>query len=95
MKLRRQTVDTFRHAEAWMGSTHFLIKRLPRVSTEMSLHALAYNLKRVMQILAIAPLMQAMRARPSVLVQNPRTTSCQATSAEQLTKTTSIKQYVL
>ena len=48
--------------ETWMGSTHFLTKRLPRVSTEMSLHVLAYNLKRVMQILGIGPLMQAMRA---------------------------------
>ena len=48
--------------KAWMGSTHFLTKRLPRVSTEMSLHVLAYNLKRVMQIMGIVPLMQAMRA---------------------------------
>ena len=44
-----------------MGSTHFLTKRLPRVSTEMSLHVLAYNLKRVMQIWD-RPLMQAMMA---------------------------------
>src|SRR5947199_277592 len=48
--------------QAWMGATHFLTKRLPRVSTEMSLHVLAYNLKRVMQIIGIRPLMQAMRA---------------------------------
>ena len=63
MKLRRQTVEhPFGTLKAWMGSTHFLTKRLPRVSTEMSLHVLAYNLKRVMQILGIVPLMQAMRA---------------------------------
>ncbi|HEX9301461.1 MAG TPA: IS1182 family transposase, partial [Casimicrobiaceae bacterium] len=63
MKLRRQTVEhPFGTFKSWMGSTHFLTKRLPRVSTEMSLHVLAYNLKRVMQIMGIRPLMQAMRA---------------------------------
>jgi len=63
MRLRRQTVEhPFATLKAWMGSTHFLTKRLPRVSTEMSLHVLAYNLKRVMQIMGIVPLMQAMRA---------------------------------
>ena len=45
-----------------MGSTHFLMRTLKHVSTEMSLHVLAYNLKRVMPILGIPPLMQAMRA---------------------------------
>jgi len=63
MKLRRQTVEhPFGTLKAWMGATHFLTKRLPRVSTEMSLHVLAYNLKRVMQIMGIRPLMHAMRA---------------------------------
>ncbi len=63
MKLRRQTVEhPFGTLKAWMGATHFLTKRLPRVSTEMSLHVLAYNLKRVMRILGIGPLMQAIRA---------------------------------
>ena len=63
MKLRRQTVEhPFGTLKAWMGATHFLTKRLPRVRTEMSLHVLAYNLKRVMQIMGIVPLMQAMRA---------------------------------
>jgi transposase len=63
MKLRRQTAEhPFGTLKAWMGSTHFLTKRLPRVSTEMSLHVLAYNLKRVMQIVGIVPLMQAMKA---------------------------------
>ena len=63
MRLRRQTVEhPFATLKAWMGSTHFLTKRLPRVSTEMSLHVLAYNLKPVMQIVGIVPLMQAMRA---------------------------------
>jgi transposase len=63
MQRRRQTVEhPFATLKAWMGATHFLTKRLPRVSTEMSLHVLAYNLKRVMQIAGIVPLMQAMRA---------------------------------
>jgi transposase len=62
MKLRRQSAEhPFGTLKAWMGSTHFLTKRLPRVSTEMSLHVLAYNLKRVMRIVGIVPLMQAMR----------------------------------
>jgi hypothetical protein len=63
MRLRRQTVEhPFGTLKAWMGSTHFLTKRLPRVSTEMSLHVLAYSIKRVMQIMGTMPLMQAMRA---------------------------------
>jgi transposase len=63
MRLRRQTVEhPFGTLKAWMGSTHFLMRTLKHVSTEMSLHVLAYNLKRVMRILGIAPLMQAMCA---------------------------------
>jgi hypothetical protein len=45
-----------------MGATHFLTRTLRRVSTEMSLHVLAYNLKRVMQVLGVRPLMAAIRA---------------------------------
>jgi transposase len=44
------------------GATHILMKRLPNVRTEMSLHVLAYNLKRAMQIFGVIPLMQAIRA---------------------------------
>lgn len=62
-RIRRRTVEhVFGTLKAWMGATHFLTKTLPRVSTEMSLHVLAYNLKRAMQIVGIRPLMQAMRA---------------------------------
>ncbi len=62
-RLRRQTVEhPFATLKAWMGSTHFLTKTLPRVSTEMSLHVLAYNLKRAIQILGVLPLMRAMAA---------------------------------
>jgi len=46
-----------------MGPTHFLMKRLKNVRTEMALHVLAYNLKRVMNILGIGPLMVAIRAQ--------------------------------
>ena len=45
-----------------MGSTHFLTRALKRVSTEMSLHVLAYNLKRVITIIGVGPLVQAIRA---------------------------------
>jgi len=62
-RLRRQTVEhPFATLKAWMGSPHFLTKTLPRVRTEMSLHVLAYNLKRVMQILGVQPLMRAIGA---------------------------------
>lgn len=46
-----------------MGATHFLTRGLKSVSTEMSLHVLAYNLKRMMQIFGVKPLMRAMAAR--------------------------------
>ena len=62
MTLRRRTVEhVFGTLKHWMGSTHFLTRRLEHVGTEMSLHVLAYNLKRVMQVLGIAKTMKAMR----------------------------------
>ena len=61
-RLRRQTVEhPFATLKAWMGSTHFLTKTLPRVRTEMSLHVLAYNLKRAMNILGTRALINAIR----------------------------------
>jgi transposase len=63
MRQRRQTVEhPFGTIKAWMGATHFQMKTLKRVSTEMALHVLAYNLKRVMNILGIGPLIAAMQA---------------------------------
>jgi transposase len=63
MLIRKQTVEhPFGTIKSWMGSTHFLTKRLPNVSTEMSLHVLAYNLKRMMSILGPGNLIAAMRA---------------------------------
>jgi hypothetical protein len=63
MTLRRCTVEhVFGTLKYWMGSTHFLTRRLPNVSTEMSLHVLAYNLKRVINILGIARTMKAVNS---------------------------------
>lgn len=63
MRVRRATVEhPFGTLKAWMSSTHFKMKTLEKVSTEMSLYVLAYNLKRVIAILGPQPLMEAMRA---------------------------------
>jgi transposase len=63
MRVRRQTVEhPFGTIKSWMGATHFLTKTLDRVSTEMSLHVLAYNLKRVMKLLGIGALIDAVKA---------------------------------
>ena len=62
-RLRRQTAEhPFGTLKGWMGATHFLTKTLPKVRTEMSLHVLAYNLKRAMKILGVQPLMKVMVA---------------------------------
>jgi transposase len=63
MRQRRETVEhPFGTIKYWMGYTHFQMKTLKRVSTEMALHVLAYNLKRVMNIMGTGPLIEAMRA---------------------------------
>jgi hypothetical protein len=63
MRIRRATVEhPFGTLKAWMGSTHFLTKTLDRVSTEMSLHVLAYNMKRMMNIIGTKPLIEAIGA---------------------------------
>jgi hypothetical protein len=63
MRQRRETVEhPFGTLKMRMGATHFLMKRLPKVATEMALHVLAYNLTRVMNIMGIGPLLAAMRA---------------------------------
>jgi hypothetical protein len=63
MRQRRETVEhPFGTIKARMGATHFLMKTLPRVASEMALHVLAYNLTRVMNIVGIRPLMAAIRA---------------------------------
>ena len=63
MRQRRETVEhPFGTLKMRMGATHFLMKRLPKVATEMALHVLAYNLTRVMNIMGCRPLVAAMRA---------------------------------
>jgi len=63
MRQRRETVEhPFGTIKYWMGHTHFQMKTLKHVGTEMALHVLAYNLKRVMNIMGVVPLIAAMRA---------------------------------
>lgn len=63
MQVRRSTVEhPFGTIKAWMGATHFLCRGLAKVSAEMSLHVLSYNLKRVMKIMGTRHLVAALRA---------------------------------
>ena len=63
MRVRRQTVEhPFGTIKSWMGATHFQMKTLKNVGTEMALHVLAYNMKRVISILGVGGLMEAIRA---------------------------------
>src|SRR6187200_1909742 len=63
MTMRRQTAEhPFGTIKCWMGATHFLTKRLPKVATEMALNVLAYNMKRVMKIVSVGGLLAAMQA---------------------------------
>jgi transposase len=62
-RLRGQTVEhVFGTLKAWMGSTHFLTRTLPRVRTEMSLQVLAYNLQRAIKIVGARTLIAEIRA---------------------------------
>jgi hypothetical protein len=62
MRQRRETVEhPFGTIKARMGATHFLMKTLPRLATEMALHVLTYNLTRVMNIMGPGRLIAAMR----------------------------------
>ncbi len=62
MQIRRATVEhPFGTLKYWMGSTHFLTKTLDRVSTEMSLHVLAYNLKRAINLVGTKKLIEAIQ----------------------------------
>ena len=63
MAIRRRTVEhPFGTLKAWMGATHFLTTTLKKVKTEMSLHILAYNIKRMIQMFGVLPLMKAISA---------------------------------
>ena len=61
MRVRRQTAEhPFGTLKLWMGASHFLTRTLKHVRTEMSLHVLAYNLKRVMRILGIGEMLRVL-----------------------------------
>ena len=63
MGIRASTVEhPFGTIKSWMGHTHFQMKTMARVSTEMSLHVLSYNLKRVINIMGVENLIKAMEA---------------------------------
>ena len=63
MRLRRQSAEhPFATLKLWMGYTHFLTRTLPKVRTEMGLHVLSYNLKRVINLLGVGSLLEAIRA---------------------------------
>ena len=63
MRIRRQTAEhPFGTLKAWMGYTHFQMKTLKNVRTEMALHVLAYNIKRAMAIIGAGPLIAAIKA---------------------------------
>jgi transposase len=69
MRLRRSSVEhPYGTIKSWMGATHFLTKGLECVKTEMSLHVLAYNFRRLMAILGIESMMNAIRAYARFLV---------------------------
>jgi hypothetical protein len=72
--------------KAWMGSTHFLMKTLEKVKTEMSLHVLAYNLKRMINILGVGPLLRALAAQPSHDGRRPPTLHTQTTRHRVFTR---------
>jgi transposase len=63
MRVRRSTAEhPFGTIKCWMGATHFLTTTLPKVATEMALNVLAYNMKRVIAILGVGGLLEAMAA---------------------------------
>ena len=68
MAVRRCTAEhPFGTLKSWMGATHFLTRTKERVSAEMSLHVLAYNMKRMIKIMGIGPLLEAIRAHGEAL----------------------------
>ena len=63
MRTRRKTVEhVFGTLKAWMGAVHFRMRRLDKVAGEMSLHILAYNIKRLISIFGVKPLISALQA---------------------------------
>lgn len=62
MVVRRQTVEhVFGTLKSWTSGAHILTKTLEKVRTEMSLSVLAYNIKRMIRLFGVQPLIQAIR----------------------------------
>ena len=87
MDVRRQTVEhPFGTLKSWMGSTQFLTKTLEKVRTQMSLHVLAYNVKRMIQMCGVRPLIHAIWLI-SLRARVPRNVSrTQAQSVSRVTR---------
>ena len=63
MRQRKKLVEhPFGTIKHWMGSTHFLTKRLPNVQAEMSLQVLTYNLRRAINILGTEKILEQLEA---------------------------------
>ena len=62
LAVRSMTVEhPYGTIKSWMGATHFKMRRLKNVATEMALHVLAYNMTRVMNIMSVPALIKAMK----------------------------------
>ena len=62
MTMRRRTIEhVFGTLKHWMGSTHFLTRGLEHVGTEMCLHVLVYNFKRLINLLGMTRTIRAMQ----------------------------------
>jgi hypothetical protein len=87
MRQRRETVEhPFGTIKARMGATHFLMKTLPRIATEMALRVLAYNLTRVMNIIGVTAHggdqgIIAADLRPSAIAEPPRAAAIRSSYA--------------
>jgi hypothetical protein len=85
MRIRRPTVEhVFGTIKAWMGSTHFLTRRIGNVATETSLHVLAYNLKRVIAILHRSTPCSDQGVRPSARLEASSSSTATRASSDRL-----------
>mgnify|MGYP005632359651 FL=1 len=63
LAVRSMTVEhPYGTIKSWMGATHFKMRTLKNVATEMALHVLAYNMTRVMNLMGIPAMINAMKA---------------------------------
>jgi hypothetical protein len=63
LQRRRETVEhPFGSIKQWMNQGAFLMRRLRKVRAEFSLTALAYNLRRVLNLVGFIELMAALAA---------------------------------